>query len=274
MKLTFLGLGRMGFGMASRLLKAGHNLTVYNRSRDKCAPLAKQGAAVAENPRDAVADADVVFTMLSDDAALAYLMTVETVSAMAETGTHVSMSTISPVLATSMADEHMRLGRGYVACPVFGRPDAAAAGTLNLCLAGSEGHKDKVAPFLAVLGTVWDFGEIPAGANAVKLGGNFMIASIIELLSEAFSLVENHGVAPEAFYRIISTTLMAAPVVQNYGRIILEQSLVRDAARMTRTPLPMAAVLEDRLLRVLARGWAEQDWTVLSRSQREDAGLL
>jgi 3-hydroxyisobutyrate dehydrogenase-like beta-hydroxyacid dehydrogenase len=289
MRLAFLGLGRMGRNMAKRLLEAGHSLCLYNRSADKAAELAAAGASVAPTPAEALRGVAAAFTMLADDAALTAVMTDEAISALPPGAVHVCMGTISPRLARCMAKRHEELGRIYLACPVFGRPDAAAAGRLRLCLAGAQEAKDSLRPVLEVMGDIQDFGEDPAGGNAVKLAGNFMLASLVELLGEAYTLVEKHGVAPEAFFRFMSRTLLDAPAVRTYGQLILDadfdrpgftvalgakdMALVREAARSSHTPLPLAAVVEERLLRALARGWGEKDWSVLSLGQREDAGL-
>jgi 3-hydroxyisobutyrate dehydrogenase-like beta-hydroxyacid dehydrogenase len=289
MKAVFLGLGRMGGNMARRIAQAGLPLDVYNRDGQKSAPFAALGVTVHAGLDEAVANADIVFTMLTDDAALKEVMTEERLAALSPGGVHVSMSTISVGLAAGMADEHERLGRGYVACPVFGRPDAAAGGTLRLCLAGRAQWKQKITPYLEPMGEIRDLGDVPAGANAVKLAGNFMISALMEMLSEAFTLVENSGVAPEKFYELMSTTLFNAPAVKTYGRLVLDGvfepagfaarlgakdiGLVREAARRVHTPMPLASLLEDRFLRALARGLGEKDWSVIGRLQREDAGL-
>lgn len=290
MKLAFIGLGHMGQGMAARLLQAGQKLCVYNRSQEKCRPLERLGAKVAVGPGSAVSEADIVFTILTDDAALSAVMTEEVIKAMQPGAVHISMSTISPELAENLTSAHTNSGSVYLSCPVFGRPDAAAAGELKLCICGPKEYKNKVAPVLAPLGEVWDFGESVSGSNAVKLAGNFMLAALIELLGEAYSFVEKHDIKAEDFYNLISNTLFAAPAVRNYGRLILEADydnpglstklgakdmrLVRDASRRKNIPMPIAALVEDRFLRALARGWAEKDWTVIARGQFEDAGLV
>ncbi len=289
MKVAFLGLGRMGQGMAAQLLRAGHALTVYNRTLEKTVTLGRFGAVVAKTPWWAVEVADAVFTMLADDAALIAAMSGESVKAMAAGGVHICMGTISTGLAAAMTENHAAQGRFFLGCPVFGRPDAAASGSLRLCLAGNAAQKEKVRPLLACLGEIWDFGENPVSAYAVKLAGNLMIAASIEILGEAYSLLEKNDVFPESFYELMTTTLFAAPAFQNYGRLILNADydnvgfaaklgakdirLVRETARATDTPMPMAALLEERFARVLARGWAEKDWTVIAGSQREDAGI-
>lgn len=279
----------MGGNMARRIAQTGLLLGVYNRDPEKCAPFVELGAAVHTSLDEATANADIVFTMLSDDEAVKTVLTEERLASMAPEGVHVSMSTISVGLARHMTERHERCGRAYVACPVFGRPDAAAAGKLRLCLAGQPRWKQKIAPYLVPMGEVWDLGENPSGANAVKLAGNFMISSLMEMLSEALTLVENCGVAPERFYEFMSSTLFNAPVVKIYGKLILDRDfdvagfvarlgakdmgLVRDAAKLAHTPMPFAALLEDRFLRALARGMGEKDWSVIGQLQREDAGL-
>ena len=289
MKLAFLGIGQMGLGMAKRLAQAGLDVCIYNRTIDKCEPLKAIGAKVATTPAEAVAHAGIVLTMLADDAALSAVMNPDVVDSMPADAIHVSMSTISIALAGKMAKSHAEQGRTYLACPVFGRPDAAAAGQLRLCMSGDPIIKEKVKPFLSPMGEIWDFGESLAGANVIKLAGNFMIGSTIELLSEAFSLVENNGIAPGEFARFISATLFAAPVVQLYSQLILDANfddagftarlaakdlgLVRDAARASKTPMPFAAIVEDRFLSAVAKGWGEKDMTVIAHAQREDAGL-
>ncbi|MCC8193689.1 MAG: NAD(P)-dependent oxidoreductase [Deltaproteobacteria bacterium] len=289
MKLAFLGLGRMGQGMAARLAGIGHDLTVYNRGVEKTVPLEKLGAKVAQTPADAVAGAEIVFTILANDEALQSVMDEAVLTAMAPGGVHVSMSTVSTRLAATLAKTHKAAGRVYLACPVFGRPDVAAAGALRLCLAGPAAGRETVKPLLARFGEVTDFGDDPVAAHAVKLAGNFMIATVIETLGEAFTLLEKNNASPETFYDLISNAMFACPMVRNYGRILLDGEfdtagftaelgakdvrLIRDAARMSETPMPLAAVLEERFTRILARGWDAKDWTVVARCQREDAGL-
>ena len=290
MKAVFIGMGRMGAGMAARIVTAGLPLGVYNRDSSKCEPLWTLGARVYNDLPDALNGADVVFTMLSDDAALSAVMTDEGIASMAPGSVHVSMSTISVELSSRLADRHAGAGAGYVGCPVFGRPDAAASGTLNLCVSGVAADKKKVMPYLETMGKVWDFGATPSGAHAVKLAGNFMFGSILEMLGEAFSLVENSGIEPEKFYDLITGSFLSAPTIKTYGRLILDGEfdqagfaarlgakdigLVRGAAKASNTPMPMASLVEDRLLRILARGWGEKDWSVIGYTQREDAGLI
>lgn len=286
MKLAFLGIGQMGHGMAARLLQAGLNVCVYNRTIEKCAPLQALGARVAATPAEAVAEADIVFTMLSDDLALLESMGEDTVSHMRPDAIHVSMSTISAALAADMAKNHARMGRHYLACPVFGRPDAAAAGLLRLCLSGDEAAKARVGSYLAPMGEIWDFGDSPFAANVIKLAGNFMILSMVELLGEAFSLVENNGIDPAKFAAFISSTMFAAPVVKTYSQLILNPDfdnpgfmarlaakdigLVQDVAKRSHTAMPVADLVEGRFLQAVKQGWGEKDMTVITKFLREE----
>ncbi|MDR2366748.1 MAG: NAD(P)-dependent oxidoreductase [Deltaproteobacteria bacterium] len=288
-KISFIGLGNMGSAMARRILAEGHGLTVYNRTPEKAKPLAAMGAKVAGDLDEAVSGAGVIFTMLSDDAALLAVMGEGRLGKAAPGSIHVSMGTVGLGTVGRLASIHESLGQTLLSSPVFGRPEAARLGKLNLCLAGPAVAKERVSGLLAPMGKVWDFGPEPAKSNAVKLAGNFMIASLIELLAEAFSLVEGHGVAPGDFFGLMAGTLFNAPAVHTYGKLILEGKfdevgflgslgskdvgLVKAAARLGQTPLPFCSVLEDRFLRLMARGWGDRDWSAISALQREDAGL-
>jgi 3-hydroxyisobutyrate dehydrogenase-like beta-hydroxyacid dehydrogenase len=279
----------MGAGMAAALAKSGADLTVYNRTPEKTAPLAALNAKVARTLAEAVRGATVVLTMLSDDDSVLSLFDDGIISFFDRSAVHVSMTTVSPACARELAARHARGGSGFLSCPVFGRPDAAAAGALRLCISGPSDLRASVGPLLKPMGELWDFGDDPAASPTVKLAGNFLIATTVELLGEAFSFVEKNGVAAEAFYTLMTSTLFAAPAFKNYGRLILDQGyetagfkcalgakdvfLLKETAKASRVPLPLASVVEDRMLRALARGWGDKDWTVLSRGQREDAGL-
>ncbi|MDR1041050.1 MAG: NAD(P)-dependent oxidoreductase [Deltaproteobacteria bacterium] len=287
LKTVFIGLGRMGSGMARRILDSGLPLEIYNRDPAKSAPFGEAGAKVHRTLEEAMAGAGIVFTMLSDDQALRAVVNPATMALAAPGATHVSMSTAGVAAVLDAAQLARETGRRHLSSPVFGRPPAAASGTLKLCVSGDPTAREAVSGYLASLGEIWDFGEDPAAAAAVKIAGNFMIASLIETLSEAFSLAENHGVSPEAFFRMMSGTLFAAPAVKTYGELILkgafdeagfsmalgakDAGLVREAARLTHTPMAFASILEDRFLRAMARGWDAKDWCAISALQREDA---
>jgi 3-hydroxyisobutyrate dehydrogenase-like beta-hydroxyacid dehydrogenase len=288
--VAFFGLGQMGQGMALRLLESGYTLGVYNRTREKATVAVEKGAQLFDNPATAAGAAGLLITMLSDDNAVTELVTEEVLRALGKGSIHLSMSTISPAAVENLLPRHTIHGVKYLACPVFGRPDAARAGKLWLCLAGDEKAKSRVSPLLDVMGQgVFDFGSHPPAANVVKLAGNFLIASAIEAMAEAFSLVEKNGADPNQTHALLTQTLFACPIYQNYGKFILDQSydppgfnlalgskdvrLVRDTARESEVPMPLAGLLEDRFLRCLAKGRGNMDWTAIAIDQRESAGL-
>ncbi|MDR2459642.1 MAG: NAD(P)-dependent oxidoreductase [Deltaproteobacteria bacterium] len=289
MKTVFLGLGRMGSAMARRILVNKLPLEVYNRHPEKSYPFGQLGAKVHTELDSALLDAELIFTMVSDDGALGELINLKSLSLTAPNCIHVSMSTVSIGFLAELLKLTGELHRTLCCCPVFGRPQAAANGTLQLCLAGPREATKKIENYLLPMGRVWDFGQDPLGAMAVKLSGNFMIASLLEVLSEAFSLVESLNADPRAFFQLMSTTLFAAPAVRTYGELILagafeeagfaaklgrkDIGLIKDAASKSHNPMPLASLLEDKFLRILARGWGEKDWSIISRLQREDAGL-
>lgn len=289
--VAFFGLGRMGQGMALRLVESGYRVYVYNRTPEKAEAVVRKGAKFLDSPTAAAEPATVLITMLSDDEAVAEVVDRPVLNALGRGNIHLSMSTLSPAAARGFAGQHADLGVQYVACPVFGRPDAAQAGKLGLCLAGEETARERLRPLLGVLGQkTYEFGTDPAAANVVKLAGNFLIASSIQAMAEAFSLVEKNGVDPAAVYGLLTEGLFACPIYNNYGRAILERNyepagftlslgakdmrLVRDAARNSRVSMPLAAILEDRFLRSLAQGQADMDWTAIALSQLQDAALI
>jgi 3-hydroxyisobutyrate dehydrogenase-like beta-hydroxyacid dehydrogenase len=288
--VAFFGLGQMGQGMAFRLLEGGYKLNVYNRTPEKGRPLVEKGAVFFEDPAAAVGTTKILITMLSDDQAVTAVTKEEVMQALGDGGIHLSMSTISPTVAEELSRTHSKYGNYYVACPVFGRPDAARAGNLWLCVAGDDTAKRRVRPLLEIMGQgIYDFGISPPAANVAKLAGNFLIAAAIEAMAEAFCLAEKNRVDPNQIHAVLSQTLFSCPIYQNYGRLILSQKysppgftvalgakdirLLRDAARNSEVSMPLASLLEDRFLRSLAKDRGNLDWTAIAVDQRESAGL-
>jgi 3-hydroxyisobutyrate dehydrogenase-like beta-hydroxyacid dehydrogenase len=202
----------------------------------------------------------------------------------------VNLATISVRLGELLTEEHRRHGVGYVAAPVFGRPDAAAAGQLAIVAAGDEAAFERVQPVLDVIGRrTWRVGQEPRQAHAAKIAGNFLIVSAIESMAEALVLVERHGVAPAALLDVLTNTLFSAPVYQNYGKMIAERRyepagfrlvlglkdvrLALEAAEGARTPMPFASVVRDHLLEAIAQGDGDLDWSALADVARRHAGL-
>jgi 3-hydroxyisobutyrate dehydrogenase-like beta-hydroxyacid dehydrogenase len=289
MEAGFIGLGAMGRAMVANLLKAGHRVRVWNRSRGPMDELAREGAEPVEEAR--LAFGGVVISMLADDEAVREIILAQRLLEAAPAGTvHVNMATISVRLAEQLAAEHQRHGVQYVSAPVFGRPDVAAAGQLNIVAAGDAAAIDRVQPLLDVIGQrTWRVGPEPRQANAVKVAGNFMIAAAIESMAEAAVMVERFGVSSAEFLNVLTNTLFAAPVYQNYGALIAERRyqpaafrlalglkdmrLALEAADSARTPMPFASVLRDHLLEAVAQGQGERDWAALAEVARRHAGF-
>ncbi|HEY9131547.1 MAG TPA: NAD(P)-dependent oxidoreductase [Dyella sp.] len=290
MKVGFIGLGAMGAAMASNLVKAGHAVTVWNRSPDATAPLVSLGAKAAGTPERA-AQGEVLMSMLANDKAVReVLLDGGLLDAMDPGTVHVNHATISVELARVLAEEHARRGLGYVSAPVFGRPDVAAAGKLNILAAGKPGDVQKVQPLLEAMGTkVWPLGETPERANIVKIAGNFMLVTAVESMAEASTLTRAYGVSAADFLDIMTNTLFASPVYQGYGKLIVEErfkpagfalpltlkdvGLALEAGTSRRVPLPFAGVLRDTLLEALAQGDEALDISALSQVAARRANL-
>ena len=265
MNVAFIGLGSMGSPMAGHLRRAGHEMTVYNRTRSAAEPLARAGARVASSPREAVARAEVLVTMLADDPAVEAVVLGPdgALAALPRGAVHASMSTISPDLSRRLAREHGERGQRYVAAPVFGRPEAAAAGKLTVVAAGPPDAIDRCRPlFESMAQAVEVVGTDPAAANVLKIGGNFLLAAAIEAMGEAFALMRKHGIEPARFMEIANGRLLRSPVYENYGRIIAAERFepagfkLRHRLKDTRialaagdevnVALPLAALVRDR----------------------------
>ncbi len=292
MNLTLLGLGQMGSGIARTILTRGHALTVWNRTPARALPFAAEGARVARTLVEAVSGADVVLTVLSDDAAVTAVVEGSSglLASMPRGAVHASLSTISVALARRLAAAHASIGQGYVSAPVFGRPAAAAAGQLLVVAAGLAEHTTNARPALEAVGRqLVVLGESPEQANALKLGGNFLIAAMIEALGEAFALVRRHGVEAATFLDVVNGGLFKSPVYEAYGTIIAERRysppgfalplglkdvrLVLAAADAAAVPMPLASLVHDHLVTALARGKGGLDWAALGELIAEDAGL-
>jgi 3-hydroxyisobutyrate dehydrogenase-like beta-hydroxyacid dehydrogenase len=290
MKVGFIGLGRMGAGMAGNLIKAGHEVTVYNRSPDKARALAADGAKVAKSVSEA-SRGDAVMTMLSNDEAVeALVLGREGVLERLRPGAlHVSSSTISVALSQRLSQEHAKHGQRYVAAPVFGRPDAAAAAQLVVVAGGDETSVEAARPLLeAIARKVFVAGEAPQAANLVKLSGNFLNASVIESLGEAFALIGKGGIDRQRYLEILAS-LFNVPAYNIYGALIasgrfepagfaapLGQKDIRlllAAADTLGVPMPVAGLLRDRFMTLLAHGGERLDWSAIGGLPAQDAGL-
>lgn len=292
MEIGFIGLGNMGRGMAANLIKAGHHVTVYNRSPGKAEVLVQQGATLARTAAEA-GNGEVVFTMLADDQAVEKVTFADDgiVAALAPGATHISSSTISVALSQRLAAAHAEAGQQYVAAPVFGRPEAASAGKLFVVAAGAPQALRPLTPlFDSVAQRTFVVSEQPHVANLVKLSGNFLLASAIETVGEAVALVAKAGVDRQQYVDILTSTLFTAPAYQTYGGLIARQEfepagfaatlglkdirLVLAAAEGLQVPLPVASLLRDRLLTLVATGGGNLDWSAVATLAERDAGAV
>lgn len=287
MNIGFIGLGQMGAAMAGNLVKAGHAVTVYNRTMAKAAPLVALGARAAQDVADAARN-EVVFTMLADDHALEEIAGA-LVGALPKGALHISASTISVAMSERLTDLHAGAGQRFVSAPVFGRPDAAAAARLAIAAAGPADALAIAQPLFDVLGQkTFVLGEKPSAANLVKLSGNFLIATVIESLGEAVALVTKGGVDRHAYIDLLTSTLFSAPVYRTYGGLIANETyspagfaatlgfkdvrLALAAAESLKVPLPIASLLRDRFLRLLADGGEALDWSAMASLAARDSG--
>ncbi len=291
--IGFIGLGNLGFPIATNLLKAGYDIKVYNRTKEKASALIALGAKSVTHPFEVASPGGIVITLVSDDAALREVACDEFAKALGKGGLHISMSTIGADTSRALALHHKQFGVSYLAAPVFARPEAAAAKLGSVCISGGTvEERNRAKPFLTdgVAKQIFDFGDDPGAANVVKLIGNFMISASVEMMAESFALAEKNGVPTQAVYEMLTSTLFASPIFQNYGRIILGKkfkpasfrlllglkdiNLVLQNGNQSQTPLPMANLVHDRMLRGVANGNAELDWSSFAEEAGRDAGII
>ena len=292
MKVGFIGLGKMGQGMTRRILGGGHDLVVYNRTREKAAALAGEGATIATSIANVCDRRDVVVTMVADDTAVKEVVLGKggVRDSLRAGAIHLCMGTHSVAAIQALSTAHVQAGQKMVSAPVLGRPDAAAAGQLAIVAGGSEDAVKSCAPLFQVLGRrTFEAGAKPEGAAAIKLSNNFVLGAAIEAMAEAFALVRKYGVAPQVFFDVMTDALFAAPAYKIYGKIMVDESydkagfitlqglkdlnLVLAAADQARVPMPSANIVRDRLLGAIAHGDGEKDWAVMAREQARASGL-
>ncbi|MEJ2367548.1 MAG: NAD(P)-dependent oxidoreductase [Acidobacteriota bacterium] len=292
MKVGFIGTGSMGRPMAENLLKAGHEVNVFNRTGAKAKLLEALGAKIAESPAGAAESAQVLVTMLSDDPAVETVLGGETgaLQALSKGSVHLSMSTLSPAFARALEAEHAARGVDYVAAPVFGRPEAAASASLWVIAAGKTAAVERVRPIFEAVGQgAVVVGEEPFKANVVKLAGNFLLASAIEAMGEAFALARRSGVSASTMLEIANGCLFKSPIYQNYGNLIAgekyepagfrlrwglkDMRYVRGEAAERAVPMEFADVVHAHYLTGLARGLGDIDWAGLGKIVAQNAGL-
>lgn len=288
MKLGFIGLGSLGTPIALNLAASGHELYVHNRTASKVAPLTEKGAIACDTIAGLAQNCAVVFTIVSDDAALKSVCKGENglFRHLAKDSIHVSLSTILPATAKELADEHLEHQQYYLASPVFGRPEAAVARTLNYVISGPGSIRQKIAPLLKDAGGagVWDFGENITAANTVKLCGNFLIAAALEAIGESVALAGKSGVDATRMWELFGQTLFNTPLYQNYSNIILQQkfepaaftvqlglkdmNLVLQQAGSVQQTMPLASLLKEHLQQLVGIGKDQADWSAVATAAR------
>ena len=288
--IGFIGLGNMGKHMAANLLAAGFGLRVYNRTPEKARELVEKGAVLAKTPAETATKGGIVVTMVVDDRALEAVATDDFARALGQGGLHISMSTVSPRTSEKLAEHHSRFGASFATGPVFGRPEAAAAGKLWVCASGAPAAKERATPIWNALGQgIFDFGEAVGAANVVKLGGNFLLTAAIEAMAELSAMVEKNGIPRKVVLDFLTRTLFNCPIYNLYaGRLIAadfekvgfaarvaykDMNLAQQTAAQAQAPMPIVDLLCDRYLTAMAQGRGEMDATVLAEGAARDAGL-
>jgi 3-hydroxyisobutyrate dehydrogenase-like beta-hydroxyacid dehydrogenase len=292
MKIAFLGLGKMGTPLARLLLDACHEVTVWNRSRERAEALAADGASVAATPAEAVRAVDAVLTMLFDDAAHEQVIFGPdgVLEALKPGALHISMSTISVALSERLTAEHARRGQRFVAAPVFGRPSVAEAGKLWIVVAGAADAVATARPLLEPLSRgISVIGPEPRQAHALKLGGNFLISAMIHSLGEAFVYAAGQGIEPEIFLETVNSALFQSPFYAAYGNVMLhppeqpgatielgakDLGLLREAAASRHTGLSLADSLAEVFAQAREAGLGGEDWAVGQYRMAQKRGAI
>jgi 3-hydroxyisobutyrate dehydrogenase-like beta-hydroxyacid dehydrogenase len=292
MKVGFIGLGRMGQGIAGRIRSAGHDMLVFDPAPGQTTALEEAGAVAVDSPAAVAADADVVVSMLPSDEALRAVLEGDggLLAKMPADCVHMAMGTHGIPAIKTAAEMHRGAGQDFIACPVLGRPNLAADGLLSLLPAGPPGAIDRVRPLFDTIGKqTFELGTEPQTATTVKVASNFMLGCAIEAMGEAIVLVEKLGVDPSQFLDVTLKGLFGAPAYETYGKMIVDKDwhgygataviglkdadLALEAADLADMPLPSAHVWRDYLLRAIERGDGGLDWAVMAREQARAAGL-
>jgi 3-hydroxyisobutyrate dehydrogenase-like beta-hydroxyacid dehydrogenase len=290
MKVGFIGLGHMGAAMAANLVKGGHEVTVFNRSPGRSSPLIALGAHEATSIAEAC-NAEAVITMLADDDAASDIAFGDggLIAHLPKGAIHVSMSTISVALSKRLTQAHAQAGQRYVAAPVFGRPDMAAAAKLFIVAAGDPATIDACQPLFRAIGQKsFPIGAEPSAANLVKLSGNFLMASAIEALGEAVALIGKAGIDRRAYVELLTSSIFNVPAYKTYGALIAQGKfepagfaaplgykdirLTLAAAESLGVPMPLGGLLHDRFVRLIAQGGDHLDWAAVGGLAAQDAG--
>jgi 3-hydroxyisobutyrate dehydrogenase-like beta-hydroxyacid dehydrogenase len=283
MKIGFIGLGMLGTPLAENILDSGHELYVYNRTGSKTKSIAEKGAKVSASIEALAKEVKVVFTMVSDDAALKEVSN-ELLKHLSPGSLHISMSTILPQTAAELDAQHSQKGLHYLAAPVFGRPETARARKMSFVLSGNAEVRKKAEPLCKDAGAVnvWDFGDEIKAANTVKLCGNFITAAAMEAIGESIALAQGSGVDARKMWELFATTMHNSPTYNTYSKIIADRkfepaaftiklglkdmNLVLQQAKEAGKPMPLAELLQKNMLQIVNQGNEQLDWSAVSQA--------
>jgi 3-hydroxyisobutyrate dehydrogenase-like beta-hydroxyacid dehydrogenase len=291
MKVGFIGTGRMGSAMVLRLLGAGHDVGVYNRTAAKVKPLADAGAKIVSSIADAARYGDVIYTMLADDAALEDVVFQSGVLAsLPQGGIHVCAGTHGIPVIRRLKTAHAEKGQTLIAAPMMGRPELVTAGTAGVFASGSAAAMAKCKPLFEALGRkTFEGGEDPEAATAMKIANNFVLGCAMEAMGEGFALTRKYGVDTSVFYDVMTDGLFNCSAYKVYGKIMVDESyskvgqmaslglkdanLALEAGHLASVPLPSGNVWRDRLIGAVAHGDGDKDWAVMALEQARASGL-
>jgi 3-hydroxyisobutyrate dehydrogenase-like beta-hydroxyacid dehydrogenase len=284
MQIGFIGLGHLGTAIAENIFQKHQPLLVYNRTASKAQALIDKGAIFCAGIKELASGSDIVFSMVSDDAAVNNITNGNEGIAqnLKAGGVHICMSTILPATATQLSKVHKQYNNNYIAAPVMGRPEAARAGKLNFLVSGDQEIVDKVKHLLHDAGgaAVWEFGNEPATANVAKLCSNSLIVSAIQSMAEAIDLAKKSGIDKAAWMNMITQSVFAAPVYINYGNILIKEkyqpagftlrlglkdvNLIMEQSREVNADMPIGQFMQKRFKEAVANGFGEHDWTAIA----------
>ena len=286
MQIGFIGLGNLGAPIAENLLELHKDLLVYNRTRSKTKPLEEKGATVCNSVKELALECDIVFTIVSNDAAIKDITEGENGIAknLKENGIHVSMSTILPETSEVLFQLHHQYNNHYIACPVAGRPEAARDKKLNFMVSGNTEIIDKIKPLLNDAGAVniWEYGDEPGNSNVAKLCTNYMIQAAIQSMSESISLAQKSGIDENQLMKMLTSTMFNCGVYINYGNMLLNKAfqpaafslklglkdatLIKTQAEKTATKMPLGKLIHEEYTALSKAGYDDYDWSALALS--------
>lgn len=289
MKIGFIGLGNLGIAIAENLLTARQTLYVYNRTAAKAQPLTDKGAVICASVKELAAQCDVVFSIVSDDAALSHITQgADGIAAnLKQNGIHISLSTILPATSVALHAQHQQHGNQYLACPVMGRPDVARARKINFLISGDNASIQAVKPLLEQAGGagIWEFGSEAGAANVAKLASNYLVLTAMEAMAESINMANRSNIDTALWMQMLTQTYFNAPIYINYSKLIMQEAfqpaafslqlglkdmnLVLQQAQSVQAGMPVGKQVQALLQESMAAGLGEHDVTAVSLTIKE-----